>query len=109
MLNLISLGSWSWLHACVSWDLLVLGLDFFILCVWFYEVVVNESMAVVSKSGYGVEGIVRSRSFKWVLWRRGWVKDDSGDTETGDAQAAGKSWITELSPFANVVVRRCSK
>ncbi|KAI4302570.1 hypothetical protein MLD38_038299 [Melastoma candidum] len=67
-------------------------------------------MAVVSKSGHGVEGMVRSRSFKWVLWRRGSAEDDdSGETEQGDSPAARTSWIPELSPFANVIIRRCSK
>ncbi|KAI6683405.1 hypothetical protein NL676_029318 [Syzygium grande] len=43
----------------------------------------------------------------WWMGRRSPFDDESGDT--GTSAAAGRNWVVELSPIANIVVRRCSK
>ncbi|KAK4766096.1 hypothetical protein SAY87_007738 [Trapa incisa] len=64
-------------------------------------------MAVASKTINMLEGIVRDSSFKWLLGNR--TPFDEEFEEMGKSPSARRNWISELSPVANVVVRRCSK
>lgn len=64
-------------------------------------------MAMASKTKNMLEGLVREGSFKWLLGSRN--SFDGEIEETGKSLSGGKNWIAELSPFANIVVRRCSK
>ncbi|KAI4350898.1 hypothetical protein L6164_005303 [Bauhinia variegata] len=64
-------------------------------------------MAVTSKTRKMLEGLVREGSFKWLLSRRSPFVEEFEEIEK--SPSAGKNWIPELSPVANVVVRRCSK
>ncbi|XP_022134973.1 uncharacterized protein LOC111007092 [Momordica charantia] len=64
-------------------------------------------MAVVSKTRSTIEGLVRDSSFKWLLGRRSFFDEELEEIER--SPSAQRNWISELSPFANVVVRRCSK
>lgn len=54
-----------------------------------------------------LEGLVRDTSFKWLLGKQS--SFDEEIEEMGRSPSAGTNWIPELSPIANVVVRRCSK
>ncbi|KAM7482993.1 hypothetical protein LguiB_007576 [Lonicera macranthoides] len=64
-------------------------------------------MAMVSKTRNMIEGLVRDGSFKWLIKNRSPFDDDF--EEMGRSPSAGRSWMPELSPVANAVVRRCSK
>ncbi|KAF9591399.1 hypothetical protein IFM89_004084 [Coptis chinensis] len=54
-----------------------------------------------------LEGFVREGSFKWLLGNRSLFDDEF--EEMAKSPNSRKNWITELSPVANVVVRRCSR
>jgi len=60
-----------------------------------------------SKTRNMLEGLVRDTSFKWLLGKQS--SFDEEIEEMGRSPSAGTNWIPELSPIANVVVRRCSK
>ncbi|ESQ48069.1 hypothetical protein EUTSA_v10020186mg [Eutrema salsugineum] len=60
-----------------------------------------------SKTRNMLEGLVKDTSFKWLLGKQS--SFDEEIEEMGSSPSAGTSWIPELSPVANVVVRRCSK
>lgn len=60
-----------------------------------------------SKTRNMLEGLVREGSFKWLLGSRSSFDDEF--EEMGRSPSAGRNWIQELSPLANIVVRRCSK
>ncbi|KAL5748888.1 hypothetical protein ACOSQ2_026185 [Xanthoceras sorbifolium] len=64
-------------------------------------------MAVSSKTRNMLEGLVREGSFKWLLGKRSTFEEEF--EEMGRSPSAPRNWIPELSPVANVVVRRCSK
>ncbi|KAJ6387254.1 hypothetical protein OIU78_017046 [Salix suchowensis] len=54
-----------------------------------------------------LEGLVREGSFKWLLGKRSYFNEELEEMER--SPSAGRNWIAELSPLANLVVRRCSK
>uniref|UniRef100_A0A1J3ESC2 Uncharacterized protein n=1 Tax=Noccaea caerulescens TaxID=107243 RepID=A0A1J3ESC2_NOCCA len=60
-----------------------------------------------SKTRNMLEGLVKDTSFKWLLGKQ--TSFDEEIEEMGTSPSAGTNWIPELSPVANVVVRRCSK
>ncbi|KAK4799439.1 hypothetical protein SAY86_024804 [Trapa natans] len=64
-------------------------------------------MAVASKTINMLEGLVRDSSFKWLLGNRASFDEEFEEMEK--SPSAQSNWISELSPVANVVVRRCSK
>ncbi|XAR63920.1 hypothetical protein NMG60_11024072 [Bertholletia excelsa] len=64
-------------------------------------------MAMVSKTRNMLEGLVRDGSFKWLVKNR--TSFDEEFEEKGSSSSAGRNWIAELSPVANIVVRRCAK
>ncbi|XP_062117134.1 uncharacterized protein LOC133830994 isoform X3 [Humulus lupulus] len=64
-------------------------------------------MALSSKTRNMLENLVREGSFKWLLGSRS--SFDEEFEEMGRSPSARKNWISELSPLANIVVRRCSK
>ena len=64
-------------------------------------------MAVASKTRNMLEGLVKDASFKWLLTRRSSLSEEIEEME--NSPSAGRNWIPELSPVANIVVRRCSK
>ncbi|KAK0587343.1 hypothetical protein LWI29_021273 [Acer saccharum] len=64
-------------------------------------------MAVSSKTRNMLEGLVREGSFKWLLGKRNSFEEEF--EEMGRSPSAPINWIPELSPVANIVVRRCSK
>ncbi|KAJ9187282.1 hypothetical protein P3X46_002756 [Hevea brasiliensis] len=64
-------------------------------------------MATTSKARNLFEGLVREGSFKWLLSKRS--SFDEEFEEMGRSPSASRNWIPELSPLANVIVRRCSK
>ncbi|KAM5571176.1 hypothetical protein ABKV19_011673 [Rosa sericea] len=64
-------------------------------------------MAVASKTRNMLENLVREGSFKWLIGNRGPFDDELEEMER--SPSAPTNWIPELSPIANVVVRRCSK
>ncbi|KAK9996473.1 hypothetical protein SO802_021159 [Lithocarpus litseifolius] len=64
-------------------------------------------MAVASKTRTMLECLVREGSFKWLLGRRS--SFDEEFEEMGRSPSAQRNWIPELSPVANIVIRRCSK
>ncbi|XP_048228453.1 uncharacterized protein LOC8271829 isoform X4 [Ricinus communis] len=64
-------------------------------------------MATASKARIILEGLVREGSFKWLLSKRS--SFDEEFEEMGRSPSASRSWIAELSPLANMIVRRCSK
>ncbi|CAN0906646.1 hypothetical protein LINGRAHAP2_LOCUS24375 [Linum grandiflorum] len=64
-------------------------------------------MATVSKTRNMIEGFVREGSFKWLLGKRTYFDDEF--EEMGKSSSGRSNWIGELSPVANIVVRRCSK
>ncbi|KAJ6418526.1 hypothetical protein OIU84_001814 [Salix udensis] len=61
----------------------------------------------VSKTRSMLEGLVREGSFKWLLGKRSYFNEELEEMER--SPSAGRNWIAELSPLANLVVRRCSK
>ncbi|XP_010461747.1 PREDICTED: uncharacterized protein LOC104742432 isoform X2 [Camelina sativa] len=54
-----------------------------------------------------LEGLVKDSSLKWLLGKQSSFDEDIDEIE--NSPSAGASWIPELSPVANVVIRRCSK
>ncbi|XVF50575.1 hypothetical protein PTKIN_Ptkin04bG0112200 [Pterospermum kingtungense] len=64
-------------------------------------------MAVASKTRNMLEALVKEGSFKWLLSKRSSFAEEF--EELDKSPSAGKNWIHELSPVANIVVRRCSK
>ncbi|KAL9334947.1 hypothetical protein Peur_072128 [Populus x canadensis] len=61
----------------------------------------------ISKTRSMLEGLVREGSFKWLLGKRSSFSEELEEMER--SPSAGRNWIAELSPLANLVVRRCSK
>ncbi|KAL6518193.1 hypothetical protein OROMI_033894 [Orobanche minor] len=53
------------------------------------------------------EGLVKDSSFKWLTKRRSVFEEEIEDMRK--SPSAGKNWLLELSPVANVLVRRCSR
>lgn len=64
-------------------------------------------MAVASKTRNMLEGLVKEGSFKWLLGKKTYFDEEFEEME--NSPSAGKNVIRELSPIANLVVRRCSK
>ncbi|XP_024992122.1 uncharacterized protein LOC112525999 isoform X4 [Cynara cardunculus var. scolymus] len=64
-------------------------------------------MAAVSKTRNMIEGFVRDGSFKWLLKNRNPFHEEFEEMKM--SPSGDKNWIYELSPVANIVVRRCSK
>ncbi|XP_022735896.1 uncharacterized protein LOC111289266 [Durio zibethinus] len=64
-------------------------------------------MAVASKTRNMLEALVKEGSFKWLLSKRSSFAEEFEELE--NSPSAGRNWIPELSPVANIVVRRCSK
>lgn len=64
-------------------------------------------MGDASKTRNMLEGLVRDKSFRWLLGKRSSFDVDLDEIER--SPSAGMNWIQELSPIANMVVRRCSK
>ncbi|CAI9113562.1 OLC1v1014187C2 [Oldenlandia corymbosa var. corymbosa] len=64
-------------------------------------------MAMVNKTRNMLEGLVKEGSFRWLTKTRSAYDEEI--EEMGRSPSAGKNWLPELSPVANVVVRRCSK
>ncbi|EOY21044.1 hypothetical protein QUC31_007167 [Theobroma cacao] len=64
-------------------------------------------MAVASKTRNMLEALVKEGSFKWLLSKRSSFGEEFEELER--SPSAGRNWIPELSPVANIVVRRCSK
>ncbi|XP_027359440.1 uncharacterized protein LOC113868072 isoform X2 [Abrus precatorius] len=64
-------------------------------------------MAVGSKTRNMLEGLVKEGSFKWLLGKKSYFDEEFEEME--NSPSAGRNMIRELSPIANLVVRRCSK
>ncbi|XP_074312283.1 uncharacterized protein LOC141647833 isoform X1 [Silene latifolia] len=64
-------------------------------------------MTMASKTRNILEDFVREGSLKWLVGSRDSFKDEL--REITNSPSAGNNWIPELSPLANVVVRRCSR
>ncbi|QCD92181.1 hypothetical protein DEO72_LG5g242 [Vigna unguiculata] len=64
-------------------------------------------MAVGSKTRNMFEGLVKEGSFKWLLGKKSYFDEELEEME--NSPSAGRNFIGELSPVANLVVRRCSK
>ncbi|XP_058722433.1 uncharacterized protein LOC131594345 isoform X2 [Vicia villosa] len=64
-------------------------------------------MAAAGKTRTMFEGLVKDGSLKWLLGKK--TSFDEEFEEMENSPSAGKSFIRELSPVANLVVRRCSK
>ncbi|EOA38869.1 hypothetical protein CARUB_v10011234mg [Capsella rubella] len=54
-----------------------------------------------------LEGLVKDSSLKWLLGKQSSFDEDIEEIE--NSPSAGANWLPELSPVANVVIRRCSK
>ncbi|CAE5959671.1 unnamed protein product [Arabidopsis arenosa] len=54
-----------------------------------------------------LEGLVKDSSLKWLLGKQSSFDEEIKEIE--NSPSAGVNWIPELSPVANVVIRRCSK
>ncbi|CAL0322229.1 unnamed protein product [Lupinus luteus] len=54
-----------------------------------------------------LEALVKDGSLKWLLGKRTYFDEELEEMES--SPSAGKNWISEISPVANLVVRRCSK
>lgn len=50
---------------------------------------------------------MRDGSFKWLTGTRDSFKEEIEEFE--NSSSGGNNWISELSPVANVVTRRCSR
>lgn len=72
-----------------------------------YDLRGNLEMAVTSKTRNMLEALVKEGSFKWLLSKRSSFGEEFEELDR--SPSAGKNWIQELSPVANIVVRRCSK
>ncbi|WVZ15735.1 hypothetical protein V8G54_013301 [Vigna mungo] len=64
-------------------------------------------MAVGGKTRNMFEGLVKEGSFKWLLGKKSYFDEELEEME--HSPSAGRNFIRELSPVANLVVRRCSK
>ncbi|XVF12306.1 hypothetical protein REPUB_Repub08aG0104700 [Reevesia pubescens] len=64
-------------------------------------------MSVASKTRNMLEALVKEGSFKWLLSKRSSFAEEFEELER--SPSAERNWISELSPAANIVVRRCSK
>ncbi|KAK9668799.1 hypothetical protein RND81_13G087500 [Saponaria officinalis] len=64
-------------------------------------------MAMVSKTRNMLEDFMKEGSLKWLVGGRDSFKEEL--EEMGKSSSGGNIWISELSPLANVVVRRCSR
>ncbi|KAD6454119.1 hypothetical protein R6Q59_015913 [Mikania micrantha] len=64
-------------------------------------------MAAGGKTRNMIEGFVREGSFKWLLKNKNPFHEEFEEMKA--SPSAEKNWINELSPVANIVVRRCSK
>lgn len=64
-------------------------------------------MAAASKTRTMLEGLVKEGSFKWLLGKKSYFAEEFEEME--NSPSAGRNVIQELSPIANLVVRRCSK
>lgn len=60
-----------------------------------------------SKTRNVLEGLVKESSLKWLLGKQSSFDEEIDEIE--NSPSAGSNWIPELSPVANVVIRRCSK
>uniref|UniRef100_A0A1J3DW97 Uncharacterized protein n=1 Tax=Noccaea caerulescens TaxID=107243 RepID=A0A1J3DW97_NOCCA len=60
-----------------------------------------------SKTRDVLEGLVKDSSLKWLLGKQSSFDDEIEEIE--NSPSAGANWLPELSPVANVVIRRCSK
>ncbi|KAK8627864.1 hypothetical protein V6N13_135462 [Hibiscus sabdariffa] len=61
----------------------------------------------MSKSRNMLEALRKEGSFKWLLSKRSSLAEEVEDLQ--NSPSAGRNWIPELSPVANIIVRRCSK
>lgn len=64
-------------------------------------------VSMTSKTRDVLEGLVKDTSLKWLLGKQTYLDDEIAEIE--NSPSAGSNWIPELSPVANVVIRRCSK
>ncbi|KAA3455774.1 Heat-inducible transcription repressor HrcA [Gossypium australe] len=64
-------------------------------------------IVVTSKTRNMLEALIREGSFKWLLSKRSSFAEEVEELQR--SPSAGRNWIPELSPVANIVVRRCSK
>ncbi|KAK8283735.1 hypothetical protein V6Z11_D08G109400 [Gossypium hirsutum] len=64
-------------------------------------------MALASRTRHMLEALVREGSLNWLLSRRSSFAEEFEELER--SPSAGNNWIPELSPAANIVVRRCSR
>ncbi|GKV23561.1 hypothetical protein SLEP1_g33270 [Rubroshorea leprosula] len=64
-------------------------------------------MAAVSKTRNMLEGLVREGSIKWLLGRQTPFREEFEEMDR--SPSGGRNFIPELSPIANIIVRRCSK
>ncbi|TYI14298.1 hypothetical protein ES332_A08G112000v1 [Gossypium tomentosum] len=64
-------------------------------------------MALASRTRRMLEALVREGSLNWLLSRRSSFSEEFEELES--SPSAGNNWIPELSPAANIVVRRCSR
>ncbi|OVA04979.1 Protein of unknown function DUF639 [Macleaya cordata] len=62
---------------------------------------------MVGKTKNILEGLVREGSFRWILGNKGSFDEDF--EEMGKSPSSRRNWMPELSPQANLVVRRCSR
>lgn len=67
----------------------------------------EEKMAMVNKTRNMLEDFIGEGSFKWLVGNRDSFKEEL--EEAGKSVSGESNWIAELSPVANVVVRRCSR
>ncbi|BAU02783.1 hypothetical protein VIGAN_11236500 [Vigna angularis var. angularis] len=71
------------------------------------KIVRRKQMAVGGKTRNMFEGLVKEGSFKWLLGKKSYFDEELEEME--HSPSAGRNFIRELSPVANLVVRRCSK
>uniref|UniRef100_A0A7N0TMW6 Uncharacterized protein n=2 Tax=Kalanchoe fedtschenkoi TaxID=63787 RepID=A0A7N0TMW6_KALFE len=64
-------------------------------------------MAAAGKTRIMIENMFRDGSLKWLIGNRSSFREEL--EEMGRSPNAPGNWIRELSPIANIVVRRCSK
>ncbi|XP_045788417.1 uncharacterized protein LOC123883602 isoform X2 [Trifolium pratense] len=64
-------------------------------------------MAAAGKTRTMFEGLVKDGSLKWLLGKKSYFDEEFEEME--NSPSAGKNFVRELSPVANLVVRRCAK
>lgn len=64
-------------------------------------------MATAGKTRAMFEGLVKDGSLKWLLGKKSYFAEEFEEME--NSPSAGKNFVRELSPVANLVVRRCAK